>query len=231
MADLIELIYNHPQSRPKQKHPEELAAAFSSGKSLDDIRFARPCLSSWATRTVGNEVYRRIGRLAKKSDDPDSRSHVRATTNGRKKGVKVATWNHMKFTIQGLADQYREADEFLWYLTECFSAPCVKGAAVIRKRRPYPVIQVGVMSSFIISRNSYASGDLALPLGIWHFACKSHVDVKRVYCRFGSTVSDSTARKALNSMSEASLADLRQSVQGATARWESEWGKGLDNVQ
>ncbi|KAJ7488722.1 hypothetical protein B0H11DRAFT_1676629, partial [Mycena galericulata] len=92
MADLIELIYNHPQSRPKQKHPEELSAAFSSGKSLDDIRFARPCLSSWATRTVGNEVYRRIGRLAKKSDNPDSRTHVRATTNGRKKGVKVATW-------------------------------------------------------------------------------------------------------------------------------------------
>ena len=43
-------------------------------------------------------------------------------------------------------------------------------------------------------------------LGIWHFAAKSHVDVKRVHSRFGNIVSDTTARKALNSMTgQASL--------------------------
>ncbi|KAJ7470888.1 hypothetical protein FB451DRAFT_1135186 [Mycena latifolia] len=179
MSDLIELLYDHPQSRPKRKYPDQVAAAFSPHKPLDDIRFARPCLSAWATRLVGNEVYRRLGRLAQKSDDPDSRTHVRATTNGRKEGAKVATWDHMKFTIQGLVDQYR-AEELVWYLTESMAAPRKKGVVVIRKRRPHPVIQVGAISSFIVSRNCYASGDLALPLGIWHFACKSHVDVKRV---------------------------------------------------
>ncbi|KAJ7431690.1 hypothetical protein B0H11DRAFT_1848485 [Mycena galericulata] len=231
MANLIELIYDHPQSRPRKKFPDQVSAAFSPRKSLDTMRFARPCLSAWAARTVGDEVYRRIGRLAKKSDDPESRTHVRAATNGRTPDANVATWDHMEFTIQRLADQYREADEFVWYLTECFCAPRVKGKVVVRKRRPHPVIQVGAISSFIISRNSYASGDLALPLGIWHFACKSHVDVKRVYCRFGSIVSDSTARKALNSMSAASLETLQASVRDATARGESEWGKILDNVQ
>ncbi|KAJ7135862.1 hypothetical protein C8R44DRAFT_869561 [Mycena epipterygia] len=51
---------------------------------------------------------------------------------------------------------------------------------------------------------------LALPLvGIWHFACKPHVDVKRIYCRFGSIAS----------------------VRDATAQDEAEWGKFLDNVQ
>ncbi|KAJ7661825.1 hypothetical protein B0H17DRAFT_953379, partial [Mycena rosella] len=212
MADLIELIYNHPQSRPKLKHPNEVTAAFSPRKPLEDIHFARPCLSAWATRTVGNETYRRIGRLAKKTTDPDSRTHVRATTNGRTEGAEVVTWDHMNFTIEGLANKYRDADEFLWYITECCAAPREKGKVVIRRRRPHPVIQVGAISSFIVSRNSYANGDLALPLGIWHFACKSHVDVKRVYCRFGSTVSDSTARKALNSMSEASLTMTVESV-------------------
>ncbi|KAJ7448862.1 hypothetical protein B0H11DRAFT_1659415, partial [Mycena galericulata] len=139
MADLIELIYDHPQSRPSSKHAEQRASTFSPEKPLDEIRFARPCLSAWATRTVGNEIYRRVGRLAKKSDDPTSRTHVRATTNGRVENAKVATWDHMKFTIQGLADQYREADEFVWYLTECFCAPRVKGKVVVRKRRPHPV--------------------------------------------------------------------------------------------
>ncbi|KAJ7815211.1 hypothetical protein B0H13DRAFT_2242621 [Mycena leptocephala] len=231
MADLIELIYDHPQSRPKQKYPEQVAAAFSHSKPLDEIRYARPCLNSWATRTVGDEVYRRVGLLAKKTNDPDSRTHVRATTNGRNEDADVATWEDTEFSIQGLADKYQERDPFIWYMTECFCAPRVKGEVVMRKRRPHPVIQVGALSAFIVSRNPYASGDLALPLGIWHFACKSHVDVKRVYCRFGSTISDSTARKALNSMSAASLANLQHNVRDATARDESEYGKVLDNVQ
>ncbi|KAJ7807578.1 hypothetical protein B0H13DRAFT_1928946 [Mycena leptocephala] len=40
-------------------------------------------------------------------------------------------------------------------------------------------IQVGAIASFIISRNRYANADLAMALGVWHFACKSHIDVKR----------------------------------------------------
>ncbi|KAJ7691362.1 hypothetical protein B0H17DRAFT_935216 [Mycena rosella] len=231
MADLLALIYDHPQSRPKRKYSDQVSAAFSPHTPLDDIRYARPCLTAWATRTVGDEVYRRIGRLAKKSDDPESRRHVRATTNRRKKGARVATWDDTRFTIQGLADQYREADEFLWYLTECFCAPRVKGKVVVRKRRPHHAIQVGAISPFLISRNSFASGDLALPLGIWHFACKSHVDVKRVYCRFGSTVSDTTARNALNSMSAADLSELRERVRDATERGEADHSKIIDNVQ
>ena len=68
-------------------------------------------------------------------------------------------------------------------------------------------------------------------LGIWHFAAKSHVDVKRVYSRFGNTVSDTTARKALDSLTGSSLAILRESVKAATERGETEWCLVLDNVQ
>ncbi|KAJ7643001.1 hypothetical protein DFH06DRAFT_999293 [Mycena polygramma] len=231
MADFIDLLYNHPQSRPKKKYPDQVDAAFSPRKPLEEIRFARPCLNAWATRIVGDEAYRRIGHLAKKDDDPDSRTHVRATTNGRNEEALTATWDHMEFTIGDLVERYKRADQLVWYLLECFCAPRVKGKVIIRKRRPHPMIQVAALCSFIISRNAYASGDFALPLGIWHFACQSHIDVKRVYCRLGSTVSDSTARKALNSMSAASLADLQADVQEATADDESEHGKILDNVQ
>ena len=68
-------------------------------------------------------------------------------------------------------------------------------------------------------------------LSIWHFAAKSHIDVKRVYSRFGNIVSDTTARKALDSMTGSSLAILQASVKAATERGETEWCVVLDNVQ
>jgi hypothetical protein len=54
----------------------------------------------------------------------------------------------------------------------------------------------------VLGRNRYANAYLALNLSIWHFACKSHVDVKRVYCRFGSILSDTTIRECLDSLTE-----------------------------
>ncbi|EDR13784.1 uncharacterized protein LACBIDRAFT_322958 [Laccaria bicolor S238N-H82] len=64
---------------------------------------------------------------------------------------------------------------------------------------------------------------LAMVLGIWHFAAKSHVNVKRVYSRFGNIVSDTTARKALDYMTGSSLATVQASVKAATERGETEW--------
>jgi hypothetical protein len=72
---------------------------------------------------------------------------------------------------------------------------------------------------------------LALPLGIWHFACKSHIDVKRVYCRFGSIISDTTVRTSLNTMTETSIEGLQTDVRKATEEDESRWFKIIDNVQ
>ena len=139
MSHLIPVLYNHPQSRPKVKISDQRAAAFSALKPLEEIHFARPFMSAWATRIVGEEAYRRIGLMAKKSDDPNSRTHVRATTNGRVEKVRVSTWHHTRFTIQEIIDKYRN-DELIWHLTECMSAPRVKGNVVVRKRRPHPIV-------------------------------------------------------------------------------------------
>ncbi|KAK7012556.1 hypothetical protein R3P38DRAFT_3324130 [Favolaschia claudopus] len=214
-VSILELIYGHPQSRPKQKHTDQLAAYYSPTTRECLILFARPCLNAWATRTVGDEIYRRVGILAQKTDDPSDHTHIRASTNGRKvvkEGTRVVTWDDTRFTMEGLAETYRRE-------------------VVVRTRRPHPSIQVAAISSFILSRNSYASGDLALPLGIWHFAAGSHVDVKRVYCRLGNTVSDTTARSALVSMSQADSATMKGKVQVATTRGESAGSYTLDNVQ
>ncbi|KAJ7840472.1 hypothetical protein B0H13DRAFT_2676983 [Mycena leptocephala] len=133
--------------------------------------------------------------------------------------------------MDGLGKQYEEEDEFLWYVTECLTASRKKGTVVVKKTRPHSVIQVGAISSFITSRNRYASGDLALPLGLWLFARRAHTDIKRIFCRFGHSVSDSTARHALNTLTESSLNNLQAKVRDATARGEVEWGKVSDNVQ
>jgi hypothetical protein len=101
-------------------------------------------------------------------------------------------------------------------------------------------IQVGVISSFILARNRFSNGDLALALGVLHFAVKSHINVKRVYSRLGNIVSysrlgnivsDNTVQNALDSMTGSRLATLRDSVRAATERGESEWCLVLDNVQ
>ncbi|KAJ7704095.1 hypothetical protein B0H17DRAFT_905881, partial [Mycena rosella] len=126
---------------------------------------------------------------------------------------------------------YKNEDPFLWYLTECFSASRKKGQIIVKKTRLHPIIQVGAISSFITSRNRYASGDLGLPLGLWLFACQAHIDVKCVFCRFGYAVSDSTTCNTLTSLTDGSLNELKDKVQDATARGETEFGKISDNVQ
>ncbi|KAJ7693162.1 hypothetical protein B0H17DRAFT_933197, partial [Mycena rosella] len=156
----------------------------------------------------------------KKRAGERSRRHIRATKNGRAKNTNVVEWEDVEFTMEDLANLYKEEDEFLWYFMECCAAPRKKGKVVVKKTRPHPVIQVGAISSFITSRNQYASGDLGLPLGIWLFACQAHVDVERVFCRFGYSVSDSTARAALNTLTDASLNDLKKQVRDAIDRGE-----------
>ncbi|KAF8193976.1 hypothetical protein K438DRAFT_2130586 [Mycena galopus ATCC 62051] len=231
MAQIIELLYDHHKNRPKKNDADQYSAAFSARRPLSEIQCARPCLSSWATRLVGNRAYYCVGKLAQKQRGHRTRRHLRAHTNGRTENAEVVEWEDTEFGIQELAVQYEKEDPFLWYLTECFVASRKKGRVIVKKTRPHPVIQVGAINSFIVSRNQYASGELALPLGIWLFACQAHVDVKRVFCRFGFSVSDSTARNALNSMTESSLNKLREDVQDATEKGEVRWGKVLDNIQ
>ncbi|KAJ7310769.1 hypothetical protein DFH08DRAFT_1046027 [Mycena albidolilacea] len=232
MADIIPLIFNHPRSRPKKRDADQHSASFSPSKPLSEIRYARPCLSAWATRLVGDRIYYQVGKLARKSrTDTRNRRHLRATTNKRTNSKDVIEWEDVAFSVEELAALYRQEDEFLWYLTECFAASRKGGKVIVKKIRPHPIIQVGAISSFITSRNRYASGDLGLPLGLWLFACQAHVDVKRVLCRFGYSVSESTARNALNSLTGADLSALQEQVRDATARGEVDFGKISDNVQ
>ncbi|KAK6984693.1 hypothetical protein R3P38DRAFT_2571576 [Favolaschia claudopus] len=102
MADIIELLYNHHKSRPRRNSERDFGA-FSPTIPLSDIPCAKPCLSAWATRLVGNQAYFRVGKLAQKKKNVRSRRRLRASTNGRTPRTEVVEWEDIEFTMVGLA--------------------------------------------------------------------------------------------------------------------------------
>ncbi|KAJ6613098.1 hypothetical protein B0H10DRAFT_1806133 [Mycena sp. CBHHK59/15] len=202
MGRIIELIYNHRQSQPLPNSAQR-NLAFSHKIPHTDISFARPSLSSWALVLVGKEARRQVGNLTKNDPtDPTDTTQMRASTNERAPDAAVANWDKLteNLSIPKVAAKYKMRGGIPWYLTEMMSAPTKGGVIVLRQRRPHTTIQVGAISSFVRSRNRYANGYLALPLAVWQFACKPHVDEKRIFSRFGFTVHDTTARACLNSL-------------------------------
>ncbi|KAJ7336921.1 hypothetical protein DFH08DRAFT_915944 [Mycena albidolilacea] len=225
VSKILPLIHHHRCSYPAKDSSRllEREMMFSTTREASTIHHTRPFLSTWAAKLVATEARKQIGRATHDDpENPDARVQLRASTNGRRKAaLHVVTWDDFKnFSVQRLAETF-----------QYMSAPMEKGAFIVRKRRPYPMIQVAAISSFIIARNQYATGHMAMLLGIWHFVCKSHVDVKRVYCRFGNVVSDTTARAALRSMTADGMEKMRADTQDANTRGETEHCLLLDNVQ
>ncbi|KAJ7687510.1 hypothetical protein B0H17DRAFT_1300716 [Mycena rosella] len=236
MTEILPLIYSHKASYPASRSADvhEQKEMFATTRPADQIHHARPFISTWATRLVAFEGRKQVGHSARNDpDDPERRDNLRAQTNGRKEGVEVVSWPAVlsHFNLRHIGTQYCIRLPLVWFCTEVWSAPMAKGVFFVRKRRPHPIIQVGAIASFILSRNRYANGDLTMVFGLWHFACKSHVNVKRVFRRFGYGVSDSTARNALNTMTDASLHELREKIKDATSRGQTENALLFDNVQ
>ncbi|KAF8159999.1 hypothetical protein B0H34DRAFT_797183 [Crassisporium funariophilum] len=231
MSDIIPLVYGHKHSAPSPGSPSysERRAPFSPIVSPGEILHARPSLFSWATNLVADHVHREIYTLTAKNDS----THLRASTNGRHSDhANVVTWDALgKFSISALIEKYKTDAPVSWHLTESMAALRKNGSVVLKKRRPHPIVLVGAISAFILARDHYANGYLAMALGVWHFAAKSHIDVKRVYSRLGNIVSDTTVRIALDSLTGSSLASLRTAIQNAMDRGETEWCLIIDNVQ
>ncbi|KAK6996216.1 hypothetical protein R3P38DRAFT_3329591 [Favolaschia claudopus] len=236
MADILPLIYSHKASFPAAKSADshEQNMMFSTADSPDKINHARPFLSTWATRLVAFEGRKQIGRATRDNPaDPERHAQLRAHTNGRNTKAHVVTWKELlsNFKLSSLAAQYSVRLPLVWFCTEIWTAPMNSGVVAIRKRRPHPFIQVGAIASFILARNRYANGDLAIQLGVWLHATKSHIDVKRVFSRFAYSVSDKTAYNALNTMSDGDRVELREDIQSGTERRERKHALIVDNTQ
>ncbi|KAF9033045.1 hypothetical protein BDZ89DRAFT_1012477 [Hymenopellis radicata] len=197
--------------------------------------YARIALSAWATRLVGRRAHTEIRKLGvDEKDDKSFRVHIPASANDRTRHLRVLVQRHemMEFTMDALITRLKRRAPLIWFLTEEMAGPKKKGVIVIRKTRPHPMIQAAAICSFLISRNRFATGYMAMQMGIWHFACKSHIDIKRVYTRLGSSVSDHTARLALIALADSGRKEVRDTI----ARVMEESGyipycRIFDNVQ
>ncbi|KAF7971926.1 hypothetical protein HWV62_19447 [Athelia sp. TMB] len=234
MSTIISLIYNHRASAPTPTSPE-YNMMFSAAVDLSEIENARPCLLAWAARLVGQEVHQEMLKLGKNdSRDPSDTTQLRASTNGRAQNVQLVTWDAVnKLSIDILAKTFARRAPLAFFMTEWMAAPREHGEVVLRSRRPHPVIQVSAMSSFALSLNPYATGHLAMGMGIWLFACKAHVDLKRVLSRFGLSVHDKTIHDALKSLSKGSLTQLKKAIVADLADPKSTGNTAtlLDNIQ
>ncbi|KAK6992363.1 hypothetical protein R3P38DRAFT_2740578, partial [Favolaschia claudopus] len=235
MCDILPLMYYHrasyPSSQAVNSHEQDLR--FSTSIEPERILHARPFISTWAVRLVAAEARKQVGRMANKSSDEDEhQNQLRASTNGRRE-TKVVTWNDLlaNFNMNRIHELFGLRMPLPIFLTEAMAAPKSNGVYFVRKRRPHPMIQVGALASFIISRNRYANAPLAMVFGVFFFACKVHIDVKRVFCRLGYSVADSTARDALVSATAADFVVLRTTVADAEEREVTEGFMILDNCQ
>ncbi|THV05746.1 hypothetical protein K435DRAFT_790011 [Dendrothele bispora CBS 962.96] len=169
------------------------------------------------------------------TDTPQIPARLAASANSRTraKGVQTVTKEILlSFRISDRVSFFQRHAPLAWYLTECMAAPRTSDGQIIeRKRRPPSIIQVAALSSFVMARNQYANGYWALQNGIWHIACQSHVDVKRVECLKGISVHDTTARRALVTVADDSLAKLQKNLMEGVKVSEMRYRWVLDNIQ
>ncbi|THU86115.1 hypothetical protein K435DRAFT_868618 [Dendrothele bispora CBS 962.96] len=219
-VDIVQRIFNHrysfPSSRSKNTN-EERSKSYSPSLSPQDISYARCSLSTWATQLVGDRAYCDMYNLTHPSidsggDTPNISVRLLASSNGctRAKSAQIVTKNDLlSFSISDRVIFFKHHAPLLWYLTECMAV--LRNTE--RKHRPPHIVQVAALSSFSMAHNQYANGYWAMQNGIWHIACQSHVDVRRIDCHKGGSVHNTTARKALETIANGLLNQLRQDIQ------------------
>ncbi|THU99509.1 hypothetical protein K435DRAFT_939012 [Dendrothele bispora CBS 962.96] len=237
-VDLVQRIFDHrysfPSSRCKNKD-EERKKSYSDSLDPRNISYARCSLSTWATQAIGSRVYRDIQKLIHPSpilddDTPHISSRLVSSANlrTRAKGVKTVTKSDLlSFKLSDRIIFFKKHAPLVWYLTDCMAS----SRNVERKRRSPSIVQVAAISSFVLARNQYANGYWAMQNGIWHIACQSHVDVRRIDCHKGASVHDTTARRALATIAEDSLEGLRVDMAKSNEEMQMSYRWVLDNIQ
>ncbi|KAJ7763539.1 hypothetical protein DFH07DRAFT_956350 [Mycena maculata] len=203
MADILPLIYHHRCSFPAKNSPriDERDAMFCTSGEASEIHHARPFMSTWATRLVAAEARRQI-LLSTKDDPADPDSRVQ---------LRASTNGRSKTSVHVVT----------WNDFKNFSIKRIAERYQVKLR--LPMFLSKYMAAPKVNGVFVERKRRPYPM--------SHVDVKRVYCRFGNAVADTTARAALQSMTDASMKKMRAETEEASSRGEVEHCICLDNVQ
>ncbi|KAJ7820873.1 hypothetical protein B0H14DRAFT_3735105, partial [Mycena olivaceomarginata] len=233
---LVEAIYRNRYSVPSSKsvQAKELSQSFHGTRDPKEYHYARPGLSTWATQLVGKRCALEVGRLGYNDPaHPNFHVFLQSSANSRmaEKRKTVSQEDVFQFSMQRSADILQSRAPLSWFLTESMSATRKNGEIIAKTRRPHPFIQVAALSSFAMARNRSANAYFALPVGTYLFATKAHTDVKRMFCKLGLSVHDTTARKALISMGAKRKEALQADTIAALEKKEPAARKTLDNIQ
>ncbi|KAJ7190106.1 hypothetical protein GGX14DRAFT_382544 [Mycena pura] len=237
-VQLVQAIYQHRYSVPKarSKYSSELDRAFDGNSDLQAIRFARPGLSIWALQLSARRCAMEIGKAAHTStttDDAEFQAHLQAAANTRMAGERdlVTEEDLLNFSTERSARVLQARAPAVWYLTEWMAGTRKNGGFVVRPYRPHPLIQTAAISSFVIARNKFANAYWALPMGVFLFASKAQSDVKRIFCRIGLAVADTTVRRALAALTQSREMNMQRETAAALAKKEPAYRINLDNIQ
>ncbi|THU87731.1 hypothetical protein K435DRAFT_866982 [Dendrothele bispora CBS 962.96] len=202
ISEFIQLIYEHPSANPKydseKKAERELALHPSASLPPKNFFYANPT---------------------------DALS-LRASSNGHSKDSHTISWDDISsFSFDTLEGRYKSKAAVAYFILEslCKHKDKATGEPIVRIRRLFKPALLSAMSSFVTCLNQRAIGTYALPMAIYHFSTKAHVDETRILCRMGLSASTATAHKALTSMTDASLKILS----GKSFCWSNHNSEGM----
>ncbi|THU93970.1 hypothetical protein K435DRAFT_669191 [Dendrothele bispora CBS 962.96] len=192
ISEFIQLIYEHPSANPK----------YDSEKKVERELALHPSLFTWAVHTVARQCNHQMLSLTKhNSKDPTDALSLRASSNRRSKDSCTISWNDISsFSFDTLEGRYKSKAAVAYFILESLCAHKDKaiGEPIVRIRRPSKPALLSAMSLFVTCLNQRAIGTYVLPMAIYHFSTKAHVDETRILCRMGLSASTATAHNIVH---------------------------------
>ncbi|KAK1235738.1 hypothetical protein PQX77_001026 [Marasmius sp. AFHP31] len=226
---VVQKMYHHPASYPSyQCNPaskKQRSMAFSLDISPKNIKFAKPAISSWAAQLSVTQLHRDITRLTQ--TDTRNPEDVPARIS-----PELVTWDDINsFTPERSIATIKRRAPYLYRHLRYLAEPRKSGVPVPRKNRPTDIRILTAFNTLIVGHNRYVNGYFSLPMGVQLFSLQAHTDLRRILCRMGLSVSDSTVQKALEFMTCSEREEMQQSTVEAAGRGESDKSYVFDNVQ
>ncbi|KAJ8075658.1 hypothetical protein PM082_021288 [Marasmius tenuissimus] len=230
--EILKAAYNHRNAYPshRSRYKSERAQSFSVSGDPMKLHYARVAMSSWSAQLCVNRASCDLDTLVKEECEetrPEDAARVRMP-------AKDVTWEDIgNFSPKRSVDTFRRRGKFL----STFMEQLVNNGTLRteeeteRGNRPTDMVLLASMNPLIIARNERATGYLSMPLGIHEFATQTHMDIKRLTCRLGLSVSDNTTRQALATMTGRDLEVWRNMNAEAAAEGKLGSIQIIDNTQ
>ncbi|KAJ8089136.1 hypothetical protein PM082_014384 [Marasmius tenuissimus] len=224
-VDVVHAIYrprySYPISKSSAEMYQERTHSFSPTVNLTSLHYARPAMSAWATQLIGHQLSVEMETLCRGiPSDPDFPIHL----TGKNISEHTSTSHVFEhFSLKHCVDMYKCNACLAWYMTKCISCPKTVKDNEVRAIRLHPMIQVISLSVGLLSQNLFANGFLTFQLGVWFFSMKAHIDTKRVMCRIGISIADSTIRQGLRGLGKANIQRVHDSIDKSVAQDTDLW--------